>query len=98
MCTLATPHCHRCGCDQVDLAALGSAGLLSDVEGLDPKCFAAPTLNEFMAYDRPVWQATRARLQKLLTTDESFAEVVGEELATPSQLCLDTYSVELCNM
>ncbi len=54
--------------DQVlDLSALGSAGLLGD---LDHAAFAAPTLNAFIALGKPAWRATRLRLQALLSDQD----------------------------
>ena len=64
--------------------------------GLDPKCFAEPTLNAFMGCERPVWQATRARLQKLLTSDESFADVtLRDDQALKEQVMVPLSSVTM---
>lgn len=49
----------------VDLSALHSAGLLDGL-GIDRNVFDEPALNCFMALDRAVWRAVRARLRALL--------------------------------
>ncbi|KAJ1970378.1 hypothetical protein H4R34_006074, partial [Dimargaris verticillata] len=58
----------------VDLQALATANLLDDhvpaLQGRARQVFGQPTLNEFMALGRPVWQATRAFLQRLLAQHE----------------------------
>jgi fumarylacetoacetase len=62
----------RCGVaigdSVIDLTELAKAGLLQNIPGLnDPAgIFSMPTLNSFMALERPVWQAVRARLTELL--------------------------------
>jgi len=63
----------------VDLAELGSAGLLSAVAGLDTAVFTKDSLNGFMGYPRPVWQATRARLVELLTAEGGDAALQASE-------------------
>src|SRR5437879_6555056 len=47
-------------------AAIG-AHVLDLAPLLDEPVFAQPSLNQFMAQGRPVWQRTRARLTELLT-------------------------------
>ena len=62
----------RCGVaigDSVlDLSAIDTAGLFSEVAGLPAGAFAEPTLNKFMATPRATWQAVRGRLQELLSS------------------------------
>lgn len=50
----------------LDLAEIARAGLLP---GLPEGVFAAAAINPFVALGRPVWSATRKRLQELLSAD-----------------------------
>ncbi|GJP37599.1 hypothetical protein CLOM_g21992 [Closterium sp. NIES-68] len=56
----------------LDLSVVADAGLLGDVGDVvkDTGCFHQSSLNTFMALGRPVWQRTRAALQRLLSADE----------------------------
>ncbi|ORX59010.1 fumarylacetoacetase [Hesseltinella vesiculosa] len=54
----------------LDLSVLVQAGLLS-IEGCAGDVFAQSTLNDFMGLGRPVWKATRDRLQQLLDSNNA---------------------------
>ncbi|KAG0168659.1 hypothetical protein DFQ28_004569 [Apophysomyces sp. BC1034] len=58
--------------DQIlDLFEISKAGLLT-VPGLDQPAdvFGQSSLNKFMGFGRPVWRATRAAIQELLSKDQ----------------------------
>ena len=46
----------------VDLSILAEAGVFADIANFSPRCFANTTLNEFLAYPRPIWVAVRNKL------------------------------------
>ncbi|KAI8068287.1 hypothetical protein BC940DRAFT_299617 [Gongronella butleri] len=54
----------------LDLSSLVKAGLLN-IEGCDGQVFSQSTLNEFMGLGRPVWRATRGRVQELLSSNNA---------------------------
>jgi fumarylacetoacetase len=87
----------RVGDAIVDLAALGKAGFFGGA-GFDPRVFAAPGLNEFLALGRPAWRKTREILSRLLRDDmpdlrddadlrkRAFVSVRSAELFLPARI------------
>lgn len=58
--------CTRIGDQVIDLATLYDLGYFEDIEGLDDNVFEAYTLNEFIELGKPVTNAVRTKIQKLL--------------------------------
>jgi fumarylacetoacetase len=54
--------CTAIGSHVVDLSVLAEAGFFSDIPNFSPRCFSKDTLNDFIAYPRPVWQNVRDRI------------------------------------
>lgn len=53
----------------VDLAALGSMGLLA-LDGVERAVFHEETLNRFIALGKPAWSAVRQRLSEILRSED----------------------------
>lgn len=65
------------GGDIIDLDALQEEGLLNGVD-LPENVFSQPTLNDFIACGKTVWQHLRARLTELLTQENAGLKAVTE--------------------
>lgn len=73
------------GDSALDLAATAEIGLLDGI-GLPDRCFAAPSLNRYLAAGPDVWSALRTRLLELLDGDAASTRlrdhVVGQSALT----------------
>ncbi|PRY03987.1 fumarylacetoacetate hydrolase [Pontibacter ummariensis] len=59
----------------LDLCELGSRGFFELID-FDPNVFHRPSLNDFLAYGKPVWRAVRNRVSDLLRNDND--EICGD--------------------
>ncbi len=65
--------CTRIGDLVIDLATLYDYGFFDEIEGLNDNMFEAYTLNEFIELGKPVTNAVRLKIQKLLDENSKLA-------------------------
>ena len=65
--------CTRIGDLVIDLATLFDYGFFDEIEGLNENVFEAYTLNEFIELGKPVTNAVRLKIQKLLLEGSSLS-------------------------
>lgn len=65
--------CTRIGDLVIDLATLYDYGFFDEIEGLNENVFEAYTLNEFIELGKPVTNAVRLKIQKLLLEGSSLS-------------------------
>ncbi|KAI8889113.1 fumarylacetoacetate hydrolase [Backusella circina FSU 941] len=78
----------------LDLAEAAKANLLDGIAGLaNPvEVFSQPTLNSFMSFNKPVWRATRQRLQKILSKENTD---LSNDTQLQSQLFVEQKDVKM---